>query len=119
MTAKNAKKCVGWSVLGLVAGAALFSPQAFAQPQFDRTIERATANIVAKKLGELRGGVGFQDDLILVDASLFEQVVVTDDFTTNGVQVAQTFDGRDAYARHDKPIRKTVRVVYTGTIIEN
>jgi len=53
----------------LLAGAAaicLLTTSAFAETRYDRNIERAAADIVARKMGDLRGGFAFDQKKIFV-----------------------------------------------------
>ncbi len=120
MTTKNAKKGVSLSVLGAVLLGTSFTMSATAQPKFDKTIADAAADQVAKKLGAIRDGFELDEEVVIVSPELFDGSKLRDPVLTNSIRSSNATQVKRPSRHHYQPASKRhVRVVYTGTIIEN
>ena len=97
-------------VLICTALAAAFAMPAFAGTQYDRKLERAAIEIVAAKMGELRGGFAFDAKPAFVPAEPTEQ---RDDTVTGSIVPTKLAGGEKEWGRDLAPAveRRMARVI--------
>lgn len=82
-------------VLISAALAAAIATPVFAETEYDRKLEKAAADIVAAKMGELRGGFAFDARPVLI---LFEPAESRDRTTTSAIARATLAAAEDDLA---------------------
>jgi orotate phosphoribosyltransferase len=69
-------------LIGVAAAVAVLATPVAAETRYDRKLEQAVMDIVAKKMGEIRGGFSYDEKPIFV--------VVQDKMTTGSIAVEKT-----------------------------
>ena len=69
-------------LIGIAAAMAVLATPVAAEDRYDRKLEQAVMDIVAKKMGELRGGFAYDEKPVFV--------VVQDKMTTGSISTEKT-----------------------------